>query len=113
MWTSALIDSCVIMDAFLAFRKSHENARNLLELLAQAGVPCIIPAHAYFEFAVASIVRLKREPDKLKANPIRNQHFTPVPLWVWVQQCYLVYQRPVGHSLPNCWSRNRRHSDDS
>lgn len=67
MWTAALIDSCVMMDALLPFRKQHQSAKTLLEVLAAKGIPCLIPSHAYFEYVVTLIIHFKREPNKVEA----------------------------------------------
>lgn len=67
MIQSALIDSCVLMDALFVFRENHKIASELLHQLAAKGIACYVPSHAYFEYAVTCIVHFKREPEKLGA----------------------------------------------
>lgn len=69
MWSAVLIDSCVLLDAFLPFRASHANATGLFEKLDRAGIQCFIPSHSYFECAVACIVHFKADPVQLQNNP--------------------------------------------
>lgn len=65
MWSTVLVDSCVMMDAFMPFREDHDKARHLFSLLARRRTHCLIPSHAYFEYVTTLLVHYKREPEKL------------------------------------------------
>lgn len=64
-----VIDSCVLMDALLKFRSNHKQASELLDQLHKFGIVCYIPAHAYFEHAVAAIIHVKHDRAKVLAHP--------------------------------------------
>ena len=61
-----------MMDAFFPFREGHHDAVTFLNAIANAGLPCHIPSHAYFEHAVACIIHFKREPEKLDGEVVRD-----------------------------------------
>jgi hypothetical protein len=77
-----LIDSCVIMDAFLKFRRNHKQASELLDQLHKFGIVCYIPAHAYFENAVAGITHFKRDRTDVLAHPIDRKRLPNLSLKV-------------------------------
>ena len=54
-----LIDACVMMDALLTFRERHGAASSLLEAAKQNESRLHVPAHAWFEYAVTTIVHFK------------------------------------------------------
>ena len=47
------------MDYMLTFRERHTNAVALVERMVEVGSKPIIPAHAFFEYAVTAIIHYK------------------------------------------------------
>ena len=66
---SFLVDACVILDILLPFRDRHEKASELVKIFIEKKSKCLIPSHAYFEYAVATIVHWKNDPEEIKKNP--------------------------------------------
>ena len=65
-----LVDACVMMDALLSFRVRHQKAVEFLNKIYEMNGVIYIPSHAYFEYAVTTIIHFKNDNEKLINNDL-------------------------------------------